>query len=858
MRLRRQGFFVLGILSVVLCATSARAAARVRERPRVPPSQITSPVPQSVPRSITIDPKDVTLVGARARQALIVTGQFSDGSWRDLTRVAKFRSLHPHIAQVSAEGVVTPTGDGVATIKAWVPGNKTSSIQVAVKDAQMNPSVSFVNEVVPVLSKAGCNMGACHGAQYGKGGFKLSLFGYDPLPDYDAIVKFGEGRRIARSQPEKSLILLKPLAVVPHGGGVRFAKNSVEYDTLLRWVAAGCPTVSANEPRVAELEIIPSQRLFIAPQQQQQLLVRAHFSDGSVRDVTHLARYDSLDDGVAVVNPQGRVTAVAPGEAPIVARFQGIAVIARMTVPTQFPLPRLNFPPARNYIDRLVFAKLAKLGIMPSELSSDEEFLRRVSLDITGTLPQPDEIRAFLTSADSPWTEGREKRALPLTQEEEEKVFEKRAKKIDELLERKAYVDLWTYRWGDLLRLNSQTLAPQGVKAFYDFIRQSVQENKPWDQFCAEMITAEGHTFQNGPVNYYRAAAQNNDNAVRAIATAQTILGVRIECAQCHKHPFEAWTQDDFHGFAAIFARVRQTGNNQQGFTYVNAQTGTHVNPRTGRPIAPKLIDGPAIPSGVDPRVALARWLSLPDNPYFAKAIVNRVWKYFFGRGLVEPVDDLRSTNPASNEELLDALAKDFIAHRFDLKHLIRTICNSRTYQLSCQTNASNKQDTKYLSRAVPRRLSAEQLLDAISDATGVPENFNVPNFGRLTRAIELPDSRVPSYFLDVFGRPKRVTVCECERSEEVNIAQALHMISGTVNQKLSHPNGRLARLLRRNLTDEQIIEEMYLATLSRFPRAEEIQAIKQDLAQSKLSKREALEDWFWALMDSKGFLFNH
>lgn len=837
MRLRGKGFFVTGILSVFLFASSARAASRPREPQRIPPSKTTATAPP-VPQSITIDPKDVALIGARARQALIVTGQFSDGSLRDLTRVAKFRSLQPHIAQVSAEGVVTPAGNGVgvATIKAWVPGNKTATMAVTVQVAPKNPAVSFVNEVMPVLSKAGCNAGACHGAQYGKGGFKLSLFGYDPVPDYEAIVKFGEGRRVTRSQPEQSLILLKPLGAVPHGGGQRLTKNSLEYDTLLRWAAAGCPTTPADEPRVVKLEIIPSHRILTAPKQQQQLLVRAHFSDGSARDVTHLTRYDSLDDGVATVNPQGLVTAVAPGEAPIMARFQGVAVIARMTMPTQFPLPKQHFPPANNYIDRLVFAKLETLGLTPSELSSDEEFLRRVSLDITGTLPKPDEIRAFLKDTDP----------------------QKRVKKIDELLERKEYVDLWTYRWCDLLRVNSQTLLPQGVKAFYDFVRQSVQENKPWDVFCAEMLTAEGNTFEKGPANYFRAAAQNNDNAVRAIATAQTILGARIECAQCHKHPFEAWTQDDFHGFAAVFARVRQTGNNQQGFTYINAQTGTHVNPRTGRPIAPKLIDGPTLPSGADPRVELARWLSSPDNPYFARAAVNRVWKYLFGRGLVEPVDDLRPTNPASNEELLDALAKDFIAHKFDVKHLLRTICNSRTYQLSCQTNASNKLDTKYWSHALVRRLSAEQLLDAISDATGVPENFNVPSFGRLTRAIELPDSRVPSYFLDVFGRPKRVTVCECERSEEASITQALHMLSGTINQKLSNPNGRLARLLRDNLTDEQIIEEMYLATLSRFPKTEEVQAIKQDLAQSKLSKREALEDWFWALMDSKGFLFNH
>ncbi len=846
MCLGRKGFFITGILSIFLFASSARAASRPHTPQRVPLSKTTAIV--HVPQSITIDPPDVALVGARARQALIVTGHFGDGRVSDLTRVAKFRSLQPHVAQVSAEGVVTPAGDGVATIKAWVPGNKTTSIQVAVKDARMNSPISFVNEVAPVLSKAGCNAGACHGAQYGKGGFKLSLFGYDPVPDYEAIVKFGEGRRVARSQPEKSLILLKPLGAVPHGGGVRFTKNSVEYDTLLRWAAEGCPTVQAGEPHVARLEIIPSRRLLVAPQQQQQLLVRAHFSDGSVRDVTHLSRYDSLDDGVATVNPQGLVTAVAQGEAPIMARFQGVAVIARMIVPRQFPLPKQNFPPAHNFIDRLVYAKLEMLGITPSELCTDEEFLRRVSLDIAGTLPKPDEIRAFVRSS-----------AIHRASDGDKSPdYERRAKKIDELLERKEYVDLWTYRWCDLLRTNSQTLLPQGVKAFYDFIRKSVQENKPWDRFCAEMITADGNTFQNGPANYYRAAAQNNDNAVRAIATAQTILGVRIECAQCHKHPFEAWTQEDFHGFAAIFARLRQTGNNQQGFTYINAQTGTHVNPRTGRSIAPRLIDGPAVPIGADPRVELARWLSSPDNPYFAKAAVNRVWKYLFGRGLVEPVDDMRQTNPASNEELLDALAKDFIAHKFDMKHLIRTICNSRIYQLSCQTNESNKKDTKYFSHAFVRRLSAEQLLDAISDATGVPENFNVANFGRLPRAIELPDSRVPSYFLDVFGRPKRVTVCECERTEDANIAQALHMLSGTINQKLSNPNGRIARMLRENLTDEQIIEEMYLATLSRFPKDEEVKAIKQDLAQANLSKREALEDWFWALMDSKGFLFNH
>jgi hypothetical protein len=784
-------------------------------------------------QSVSIDPKDIVLVGSRARQALIVTGQFSDGSLRDLTRVARFRSVQPQVAEVSADGIMTPKGNGAATVSVWVPGNKTAAVQVAVQDAHAKPMVSFVNEVVPVFSKAGCNMGACHGAQYGKGGFKLSLFGFDPVPDYEAVVKFGEGRRVARSQPDKSLILVKPTMTIPHGGGARFASDSLEYNTLRSWIDAGCPSAQANEPKVAKLEIIPQQRILTAPKQQQQLLVRAHFSDGSARDVTHLTRFDSLDDGVAVVNQQGLVTVVSQGESPIMARFQGIAVMARVSVPVQWPLPKQNFPPANNYIDRLVYAKLEKLGVAPSNLCSDDEFLRRASLDITGTLPKPDEIRAFLKDADP----------------------HKRAKKIDELLSRKEYADQWAYRWCDLLRNSSQLLLPQGMKSFYDYIRQSVAENKPWDQFCAEIITAEGNTFENGPVNYYRVAG--NDNAIRGISTAQTFLGARIECAQCHKHPFEAWTQEDFHAFAAVFARVRPSGNNQQGFNYINAQTGTHPNPKTGKAIAPKLLDGPAVPGGADPRVELGKWISTPDNPYFAKAAVNRVWKFLFGRGLVEPVDDLRQTNPASNEELFDALAKDFIAHKFDVKYLIRTICTSRTYQLSSQPNESNKKESKNFSRAYVRRLSAEQLLDAICDATGVPENFNVPQVGTVNRAIALPDSRVNSYFLDVFGRPKRVTVCECERSEDANIAQALHMLSGTVNQKLSNNSGRIARMLRDNLNDEQIIEEMYLSTLSRFPTAEELKVIKQDLARTDMSKREALEDWFWALLDSKAFLFN-
>jgi hypothetical protein len=843
-----RGFFIAGVFSLFFFTSTAHSASRARQPRKLPstkPPATSKPTPtpavNAAPKgpalqSLVIDPNDVTLVGAQARQAFIVMGQFSDGGLRDLTRAAKFRSLQPDVVQVSAEGVVTAVGDGVATVNVSALGSKATALRVTVKEAQAKPTVSFANEVVPVLSKAGCNQGACHGAQYGKGGFKLSLFGYDPAPDYEAIVKFGEGRRVTRSRAGQSLILLKPTMGIAHGGGLRFAADSLEYRTISRWIDAGCPTAQKAEPTVTKLEIIPRERVFTALKEQQQLLVRAHFSDGAVRDVTHLTRYDSLDDGVALVNQNGLVRATNPGESPIMARFKGVAVMARMTIPTQWPLPQQTFPAANNYVDTLVYKKLEKLGVTPSDLSRDEEFLRRVSLDITGTLPKPDEIRAFLKDTDP----------------------QKRAKKIDDLLERKDYVDQWAYRWSDLLRNNSGLVLPQGMKAFYEFIRKSVQENKPWNEFCAEIITAEGNTFQSGPPNFYRIAG--NDNSIRAISAAQTFLGARIECAQCHKHPFETWTQDDFHAFAAIFAPVtlRQGSNNQQGFHYLNDMNRRHVNPRTGRAIVAKALDGPDVQSGADPRAELSKWLSTPDNPYFAKAAVNRVWKYLFGRGLVEPVDDLRQTNPASNEELFDALAKDFIAHKFDVKYLIRTICNSRTYQLSSQVNESNKKDSKNFSRAYLRRLGAEQLLDAISEATSTPESFNVPQFGIVNRAIALPDSRVPSYFLDVFGRPKRVTVCECERSEDANVAQALHMLSGTINQKLSSPYGRIARLLRDNLSDEQIIEEMYLSTLSRFPREEEIKAIKQDLAQTRVSKREAWEDWFWALMDSKEFLFNH
>jgi Protein of unknown function (DUF1553)/Protein of unknown function (DUF1549) len=709
------------------------------------------------------------------------------------------------------------------------------------------PRWSFRNHVLPVLTKAGCNSGACHGASAGKGGLKLTLRGYDPAADYATLTRQALGRRIVKTEPGRSLILLKPTMQVPHGGGERFKRDSLEYRVLAEWIADGTPPPQPTDPTLRELEVQPA-AVTAATGQTESIRVRAHFSDGHTEDVTRWVKYGTSDAGVATVGDDGTVKVQGSGEAAITVWYLSRVAFARVSSPFPDPPPAERFAqaPRRGFIDEIVLKKLQTLGIPRSGVCSDSEFIRRAFLDATGVLPTPAEVQRFLADP-SP---------------------EKRAKLIDALLARPEFVDYWTYKWSDLLLVSSRKISPRAVRTFSNWVRGAVASNLPWDRFARELVTARGSTLENGAANYF---VLHKDPISLTETTSQAFLGMSITCARCHNHPLEKWTQNDYYRMANLFARVTLKNGDQPGEALVLAANSGNINhPRTGRPLAPRPLDGPEMPLDApgDRREHLAAWLTSPENPYFSRAIVNRVWRNFMGRGLVEAEDDLRLTNPPSNEELLSAVARDFASQGFDVRRLIRTIMNSATYQLSSTPEPGNAADTKFYSHYLVRRLPAEVILDAISQVTSVPQEF--PGYPKGTRALQLPDSQVASYFLTAFGRPERVQTCACERQQEPSIPQALHLSNGdTINQKLRAPGGTIDRFLEEGLSDEQLLEQLTLAALSRRPTEAERARVLPILAQAPLpqnpadkaardARRQAIEDLFWATLTGKEFLFNH
>jgi hypothetical protein len=807
--------------------------------------------PQAPLQSLTVFPSQILLDGPRDRQQLLVLGEYADGRQWDLTREAVFTSNAAQVAVIDAGAVLHPVGDGSTTITVQA-GGKTTTVPTVVQRAGLDLPVDFAREIVPMLTKLGCNQGACHGSQHGKNGFRLSLLGYDPTFDYTQIVQSAEGRRVVVSDPERSILLLKPSLTMEHGGGERFRVNSPPYNLLKRWLEDGAPEPTADPPTVTGLEVWPAKRVLV-PGEQQQISVRATWSDGRREDVTATARYDALSDAIASVTPSGLITARGRGETHIMIRFHGQASVVQATLPYH-PLT-LPSPPAEggegrvrgsgsvefakfNFIDDKLSAKWHDLGLAPSPLCSDAEFFRRIHLDAIGTLPTPEEIKAFLADSGA----------------------DKRRRAIDHVLERPEFVDFWALKWGDLLRVSRDQLNEKGMWSFDNWIRAALRENKPVDEFVRDIITAEGSTYTDGPANFYRTA---NNAADWAETTAQLFLGVRMQCAKCHHHPFEKWSQEDYYGMAAFFVRLATKRSQEFGIfgqervIYLRP-SGEQTHPRTGSVIKPHPLDGPVMEDPFDRRRKLAEWLTAPNNPFFARNIVNRFWGYYMGRGLVEPLDDLRATNPPSNPELLDALAQDFVAHHFDLKQLMRTIMNSHAYQLSSAVTPGNEADKSnmYCARYTVKRLTAEQLADAIDFATGTREKYQGLPLG--TRAIQLPDTNVRSFMLDVFGRPPRLITCECERKVQPNIAQALHLLNGdALNKKLTVSNGRIGKLLEKKTPLPDVIEDLYLATVSRPPRADEIAEAEAWIAKAPNSK-EGVQDLLWALLNSREFLFNH
>jgi hypothetical protein len=791
--------------------------------------------PASIPQSLTVFPTNIILNGPRDEQRLVVVGEYADQTRKDLTRKTKFDSTADKVAAIHPNGIVHPVGDGDAFITIEASG-KTAQVPVHVQNSRADVPVSFTREVIPVLTQSGCNQGACHGGQHGKNGFKLSLRGFDPAFDYVQIVQSAEGRRVVLSDPERSVILQKPTLTMEHGGGLRFAVGSRSYTVLKQWLEDGAPGPSIQDAQVTGLEVLPTKRL-MTPGEEQQLVVRANWSDGRSSDVSATAQFDSLNDAVAAASPQGLVTAKEQGETHIMVRFGGQVSVIDVTLPYSH---LAHFPqmPCNNFVDNLLIAKWKDLGLTPSELCSDEEFFRRIHLDAIGVLPAPADIKAFLAYQDP----------------------NKRSRAIDKVLARPEFVDFWALKWSDLLRINRTQLNEKGMWSFYNWIRTELRENRPVDEFVRDIITAEGSTFTVGPANFYRVGNTATDWSE---AASQLFLGVRMQCAKCHHHPWEKWSQDDYYGMAAFFVRLGTKGSREFGLfggervTYLRP-IGEITNPRTGAVVPPHPLDGPAMPDPFDRRRKLAEWVTSPTNPFFARNVVNRFWGYLMGRGLVEPIDDMRATNPPSNPELLDALAQDFVKAKFDLKHLLRTIMSSRAYQLNSMTTPSNQADVANVNctHYTIKRLTAEELADALDFATGTKEKY--PGLPPGTRAMQLPDSEVRSFFLDVFGRPARKISCECERSGQPNIAQALHLLNGDfLNRKIASSSGRIETLFKTQTPLPAVVEELYLAAISRPPRPKELEKALAWLKTAPSSK-DGAQDLLWVLLNSREFLFNH
>jgi hypothetical protein len=783
--------------------------------------------------SVTIAPSDPVLSGRRATRQLIATGTFADGTLCDLTRALDWISENPEIATVSAQGQVVPQANGTATIVAR-RGSLEARTTVRVERMDAPAPVSFRRDVIPALSQAGCNMGACHGTPTGKGGFRLSLRGYLPDQDFAVLSRESAGRRINLFTPAASMILRKPLGEIPHEGGLRLKRGTKTFEFLHDWIAEGAQD-DPKAPAAVRLEILPPARILNAPAKTQQIVALLHLADGTVRDVTPICYYNSSNPEIADVDADGYVTFKARGEVAIIAHYLDLVANVRLTHLVEVPGFQAAAVPRDNLIDQAVFAKLNRMRIQPSELCTDAEFLRRVFLDTIGVLPTPAEVKRF----------------------QNDSAPEKRKKVIDGLLHRPEFYDFWTLKFADVLRSNSRLIQPKGTYVFHRWIRSNLERNVPMDQFVRALLTADGSTFRNPATNYYRIS-RDPENSVET--TAQLFLGVRIQCAKCHNHPFERWTQDDYYGFAAFFARVKhKRGNLPEEEVIFAANSGDVRQPRTGKVMKPKALGGPVFddtPDAADRRVRLAKWLTSPDNPFFAKSLVNRVWYHLMGRGIVEPVDDFRDSNPASNDELLDGLAADFVKHGYDLKHLIGLILSSRTYQLSARTNAFNADDHLYFSHAYTKLLPAEVLLDAISTVTGTATDFK--NLPQGARATQIPDGTMENPFLKTFGRPARELACECERESDSNLSQALQLIGGaTVNGKLHDDHGRMAQLAQSDQSPEQITRELYLIALTREPNATELAAALKHLTNAP-DRRQAVEDLGWVLINSKEFLFRH
>ncbi len=784
-----------------------------------------------VPEKLLVYPADVKLTTVRDSQTIVAQLVYSNGITEDVTKSAQFQLSDNSFASLNGNQLI-PKADGASTLKITHAGFSVD-VPVNVSQAAARPPISFKNDVMPVFSKAGCNTGSCHGAARGKDGFRLSLYGFDSKGDHHRLTREMLGRRIDLAVPSECLLMSKVTGEVSHSGGSLFKSDSPYYATLMEWLQTGANYDQGEVPKVVGIEIYPKKAVLDGPDVTQQMTVRAKYSDGTDRDVTNLAYFSTSNDNSAVISQTGVVTAKNRGESYVMARFDTHTLGADFIV-----LPKaLEFNwkdiPENNYVDVHINNKLKKLRIQPSELCSDSEFIRRVTLDICGVVPTPNEVTEFISDQSA----------------------DKRAKLVDRLIGRKEFVEIWVMKWSELLQIRSSNqVSYKATLLYYNWLQQQIASNVPVDEMVRQMLGSQGGTFKSPATNYY----QNERNNLKiAENVAQVFMGMRIQCAQCHNHPFDRWTMDDYYSFAAFFSQIgRKPSDDPREQIIFNRGGGEVAHPVTKKAMAPKFLGG-AVPDvkGKDRRVVMANWLASPENPFFAKNLSNIVWAHFFGQGIVNEVDDVRVSNPPVNPELLDEMAKRFVEYKYDFRKIVRDICNSRTYQLSTQTNSSNESDLTNFSHSSLRRIRAEVLLDVISNITETKNKFRGLPLG--ARAVQIADGNTSTYFLQAFGRASRATVCSCEVKMEPNLSQALHLINGDAVHNKIKQGKLIQRLQKAGMTESEIIDELYLRCLSRKPNETERSKIVAELAANE-NKLLVLEDLFWALLNSREFVFNH
>ena len=783
---------------------------------------------------LSIFPPELHLKGTADRQGFVVQASYADGTTADVTHGVRVRVEDPAVAKLAGDFVV-PVADGATKLIVELP-ERSATAPVDVAAATATRPISFRLDVMPIFARNGCNQGSCHGSARGQDGFRLSLFGFDPEGDHFRLTRELGTRRVNLAQPEQSLVVQKALGNVTHTGGKRFERDSEYCATLLRWLDAGAPNDAPDVAKPVGVELFPPRSVLEGAGSQQQLTVRATYSDGSDRDVTALSVFFTSNDTSAAVTRDGLVTAGQRGEAFVMARFATFTVgVPFVVLPAGLDYQKPDLVET-NYVDALVDQKLDRLRVLPSGICTDEEFLRRASLDVAGVAPTREQFERFVADP----------------------APDKRARLIDELLDQKEFAELWVMKWAELLQMRTDDNNRVPYKAtllYFHWLEDEIARNVPFDQIVRELLSASGGTFRNPPTNYYQV---ERETLKLSENVAQVFLGMRIQCSQCHNHPFDRWTLDDYYGFAAFFARIgRKNGEDPRETIIFDAKGGEVTHPVGGRVMAPKFLGGATLDCGSrDRRAVLADWITAPDNPWFAKNLVNIVWAHFFGSGIVNPVDDARVSNPSANPELLDELAKRFIEYKYDFKRLVKDLCASQAYQRTTRTNPTNELDHRNFAHAEVRRVCAEVLLDVLSQVTETPNKF--PGLPKGARAVQIADGNVTNYFLETFGRSTRASVCSCEVKMEPNLSQALHLLNGEDTTNRIHDGGVVKKLLAAGKKPNEILEELYVRCLTRRPTEAETADLLAKLPADPVQLEVGLEDLFWALLNSKEFAFNH